>query len=474
MNHIIQQIAVKMVEEILENLGREGIHDLGQTARQLLCVAKTATAEILSAAIQQMDLALVEASQARKEDGLRIKQRNVPRTFLTDLGEVRYTRTYFESRQGHRCHLVDHLIGVEPYERLSKELCAELVQHSADKSMAKAAQDLRLPVSRQTVSNKVLALKEVAVEAERTQETPKELHLFADEDHVHLKNGRSAIIPLVTVTEGIDASQKRHRTIQRVHFEGYGIENDHFFENISSFLNERYRMEQVETVYVHADGGPWIRAAKDWLPNVRFVMDGFHLEKRLRQISRLQGAPPHMAAIRQSMREDQPARFAASCARLHEKLDERARKTLKENADFIRNHWCAVVLRMRNEVCGSCTEPLVSHILSQRLSRNPLAWSEHGIRQMAMLRVYVKNGGVVCAKDIRISRSRKALDHDRIAFHSGFVKYRDYADRQIDEFLQVKPDWSIFERPLPSSRKLDGTGMIRKAWGSLRDSLTSA
>ena len=473
-NNIIQQIAVKMVEQVFENLSENGIHSIGQTANQLLGIAKSAASEILSAAIEQMDIALVEANQARRTDGLRIKQRNVPRTLLTDLGELRYERTYFETKQGHRCYLVDHLIGVEPYERLSKELCAQLVQQTAGKSMEKAAKDLQVAVSRQTVNNKVLALKEVAVEAEPAQETPKVLHLFADEDHAHLKNGRTAIVPLVTVTEGIDASQKRHQTIRAVHFEGYGVENERFFENISSFLNEKYRMEQVETVYVHADGGTWIRAVQDWLPNVQFVMDGFHLEKRLRQISRLEGAAPYVGAIRQSMREDQLSKFVAYCARIREKLDERGRGTLADNEDFIRKHWGAVVLRIRNEVCGSCTEPLVSHVLSQRLSRNPLAWSEHGIRQMAMLRVYVKNGGAVAAKDIRVSRSKTDLDRDRAAFKDGFVRYRDYADKQIDAFLSAKPDWSIFERSLLPSGKLDGVALIRKAWGTLRNSLLTA
>ncbi|HOR13842.1 MAG TPA: UPF0236 family protein [Clostridia bacterium] len=53
-----------------------------------------------------------------------------------------------------------------------------------------------------------------------------------------------------------------------------------------------------------------------------------------------------------------------------------------------------------------CAEAVQSR-LSARLSRNPLAWSEHGIHQMAMVRVYVKNGGVVCASDVRVSHKEK-------------------------------------------------------------------
>ena len=474
METIILQIAAKMVDKVLENLRENGIRDIGETVHQLLGIVNPSILEIVSATIEQMDVALVNANQARREDGLRIKERNVPRTQVTDLGEVRYQRTYFETKDNQRYYLVDHLIGVEPYERLTKKLCAELVQAAADKSMAAAAKELHVDVSRQTVNNKVLALKEVVIEATREKETPKELHLFADEDHVHLKNGHNAVVPLVTVTEGVDTSKKRHKTINAVHFEGYGIGNDSFFENIASFLEERYNMEQVNTVYVHADGGQWIRKAEEWLPNVRFVMDGFHLEKRLRQISRLEGAKPYMGAIRKSISEDRFDRFASYYVKINKNLDEYGRKTLAKNIHFIRNHWDAIVLRMRNQVCGSCTEPLVSHVLSGRLSRNPLAWSDHGLRQMAMLRVYVKNGGVVTTKDIRVSRSKADLDRDRAALQFGFAKYCAYADKQIDEFLSHKPDWSIFDKSYVRSGKLDGTKMLLKAWGTIRDTVASA
>lgn len=67
--------------------------------------------------------------------------------------------------------LNDHLNGVESYERLSMELCAELVQQAADKFTEKAAKDVGVAASKQTVNNKILALKEVAVEAVRAEQT---------------------------------------------------------------------------------------------------------------------------------------------------------------------------------------------------------------------------------------------------------------------------------------------------------------
>jgi hypothetical protein len=312
------------------------------------------------------------------------------------------------------------------------------------------------------------------IEAKPERESPKELHVFADEDHMHMKNGGSAIVPLVTVTEGIDTTERRHKTINPVHFEGYGIDNDEFFEGISSFLGRKYRMEEVETIYVHGDGGRWIQAAKDWLPNVRFVMDGFHLEKRLKKMSRLAGASKYMGAVRKAMQGDDIKGFMSLCAKIRVGLDPRGCETLDENRAFILNHWKAIVLRLSGTVCGSCTEPLVSHVLSKRLSRNPLAWSEHGIRQMAMLRVYVQNQGVVTAADIRVSRNRDRLDEDKKSLRDGFAKYRAYADEQIDDFIKNKPNWDAFEKRTYRYGKLDGSSLVLKACGQTRHPLASA
>lgn len=61
-------------------------------------------------------------------------------------------------------YLTDHIIGVEPFERVSKELCAYLVQNTASMSMQKAVNATGVVVSRQTVNNKILAMRDTVTE----------------------------------------------------------------------------------------------------------------------------------------------------------------------------------------------------------------------------------------------------------------------------------------------------------------------
>ena len=95
METIITQVAEKVVEDILKNIYENGISDIGKTAESLMTVLKEGALEILSAAVTETDKAVLAAKKERKIDGITVKQRNVPRTVVTSLGNLTFRRTYF-------------------------------------------------------------------------------------------------------------------------------------------------------------------------------------------------------------------------------------------------------------------------------------------------------------------------------------------------------------------------------------------
>ena len=473
METIITQVAEKVVEDILINIYENGISSIGETAESLMSVLKEGTLELLSAAVSEVDQAVLSAKKERKLDGVTVKQRNVPRTVVTSLGNLTYERTYFKLSDGTMAYLTDQLIGVEPFERVTKELCAELVQNTASMSMQKSVDVTGAPVSRQTVNNKLLSMQNVVTEVNRVKSTPAELHIFADEDHAHLRPKRSAIVPLVTVTEGIDTSNpKRHKTISPVHFQGYGMDNHNFVENVVAAIYEKYDMDMVERVYIHADGGNWIKSLGNLMPHAIFVMDGFHLEKYFKRLFRLNGAAPYSGIVRKAVKENDFEAFAGYIVSIGEKQDEKGKKKLYQIVNYFQNNWDPAVERMKGTYCGSCTEPLISHTLSERLSRNPLAWSKEGLAKMAMLRVFTENGGKVTTEQIRISRSKTDRSKDFCALKNGLEIYNKYAEEHVRSVFGGKHDWSIFERnSVPAAftyGKLTGTTILLKACAKLK------
>ena len=466
---IIQQIAVKAVEEIYESVKVTGLSDIGKTIKALTPVVSKTVLRILTAFLEKMDKDLVAGAKAlRKEDGITVKERDVPRTWLTELGELTYKRTYFRLRDGSYVYLLDHVIGVDSYERISKELVADILQAATVKSYQQAIDSTKQEISRQTVHNRLVALDDLVKPVERVESTPETLDIFADEDHVHLTPKGQAIVPLVTITEGIDVSNpKRHKTIHPIHVAAFGMAPDAFKENVLAVLTERYDLDEVKQINVHADGGSWIQGLQQLIPHSRLVLDGYHLEKELRSFLRLEGAGGYAKAIRDSMRhEDGYEAFERYCEKIFSKqATEKGQEKVRKFVEYCANHWNAIVARMSKETCGSCTEPQVGHVLSERLSRNPIAWSKEGLNRMTMLVVYTKNGGRVCAKDVRIRVNKQA----KASFHEdGYARYNDYAKKQSDEMLNVRHDWSIFEHECDALGKVDGIFLLRKSVGAMK------
>lgn len=82
------------------------------------------------------------------------------------------------------------MVNIPAYERITGGVSAELVSLATEVSYAKSAQfGTAGVISRQSVRNKILKLRALEKRPDPKEEkrTVKELHVFADEDHVHLQ-----------------------------------------------------------------------------------------------------------------------------------------------------------------------------------------------------------------------------------------------------------------------------------------------
>ena len=469
MENIIAQVLAKMQGEILNTIREDGLQNIGETAEALLKVLKENTCELLKMILEQTDTAIAEARRERKASGLKVKERGVKRRIQLSLGDIEYRRTYYETTEKEYVYLLDHLIGVESYERVSKTLCAKLVNLAAEMSYGKSAKVGEAEVSRQTVCNKVHALKEIVQDVEPAEKTPEVLHLFADEDHVHLNDGRNAIVPLVTISEGIDTSNpKRHKLINPLHIAGYGMDAQTFNDQVEACVNERYDLNAVRTIYIHGDGASRIVKLGEHFPNAVHVLDGFHLEKYLKKLSHYKDAAQRMGALRTALKNGDWQTYKKLLKKVYALQDEQNKERCKPIVTYLWNNREAARLRLSSEICGSCTESMVSHVLSERLSRTPLSWCDFGLGKMTMLVVYRKNGRSVTADDIRVSVTSEERSHEAILLRHGWDKYNHYLAQQIDLILDT--DWtSVFSTSPISFGKVDAPFLIRKSLGSIRN-----
>jgi hypothetical protein len=474
MENIILQIINEAAKKILEYHRENGLSALHRMAEDIKTITDGMAAEMLKTFIASADRAIADAWEERLGDGIRIRQRNVPRTLLTALGPLTYRRTYFDVKDG-REYILDRILEVDAYERIDAGVSALLVNGAAKASYGRSAETFAGGrVSRQTVKNKVMNTGEAAHVPIRKAETPDVIHIFADEDHVSLRDGKSAIVPLVTVCEGKrKICEGRFELIEPFHVQGYGTEPLKLWEYVYALCAEKYDMSRIKDVYLYGDGAAWIETGMKFFTGAFRVLDEFHLKSRMRRL--LAGetggalAPRARAALARGDREKfkETARWIAD-ATFHLMPEGRERamklKTVGENSAYILTHWDAIQnIRLPGSV-GSCTEAMVSHVLSERFSRNPMGWSKAGLSKMAMIRVFVMNGGSIVPADVTAMKGdgRRGSVMTRIAKYEGIVK------KQQEEALKGMKDWSLFDRETMIPGKRGGTRVVIDALGRTR------
>ena len=471
MDNIIQQISEKLTKKILEKAYSGGICDIDLLSSSVLEDCKSAARDILEAIVSDLNIKIREDKPSRKARGLILKEKNRERSLLTEIGRLNLPRDYYYDKKEEKYdYLLDRVIGLQGYERISAGVRAKLVSMATEVSYAKSAETVTGgQLSRQCVRECILKLG--AIEKRPQPYEPKrkvkELHLFADEDHVHMqregktKGKKSRMVPLVTVTEGVEEESKgRNRTINAMHFVDENFDTKALWKSVEGYIGASYDIESIERIYIHADGGKWIASGLASFSNVTRVMDGFHLEKRLKEVSRnFPGSNLRQrikAAIEKGDRKKLDMLMQEMYARSQDKKQieytTKLGRYLTENFEEIRN-------RLKSDTVGSCTEGQVSHILSNRFSRNPMGWSEEGLGKLSKQRVYIKNKGKIEASDFK--------KKDK----SGGDSYREYADRIIEEACRGAKDFSIFEKQEPIFDGASGTQMAIRHMGMNRNIL---
>ena len=455
MKLIIHQIALDLVENWMSVIKTRGLSDIDATSSELLEVSKTKALELVSNLIGELDKSVFDEKSERKQLGLKVRQRDRNRSYLTDLGWLNYSRSYYKDEVNDSyCYPVDAMIGVSTRERISPAVNAGLVRNAAFVSM-RFSSDIVTggDLSAQSACNKVRSIGLLEKPFPYVRRDARELHIFADEDHISLQNGRTKIVPLVTLSEGLRVIGKnRRRLINPVHFTSDISDVESLWKRVYAYAERAYNLDKTQRIVIHGDGASWIKKGLDEFCDADFALDGFHLRKRLTPFISVAGSECIYELLSGGRREDFElvARSVISVCK-----DATTKRTLNDNLKYVLNQWDGVVSRCAGDIIGSCTEAQVSHVLSERLSRNPMGWSEAGANAMASLRVYIKNGGKITREDF-VHKEKRSSESSK------------HADEIIRSFLDFKLDRSLFEKDRPRFGKVTPISVILKSLGSIK------
>jgi len=445
MENIIQQIVQELIKTIIKKAMSEKIHDIDALASDVENDCRAAAGEVIEAVMEEMNLQIRRDKAGRKEKGWILKDKERPRSLYTKLGALHFKRDYYYDK-GNACHMfpLDHFAGVKRYERIGDTISAEMTNHAADVSYAKSADIVTGgEISRQTVRDHILKLEMPRISLPESKKKVKELHVYADEDHVHLqkpgkKRGkRSQMVPLVTVTEGTEALKGgRNMTVSPMHFVDEDLDTAELWREVEGYLAGSYEMGYLEKVYVHGDGGRWIKNGLEMFAQTEHVMDGYHFGRSLKKLAVKFPKRNVRETIGNAIMNDdreRAERYLCSLSEGESGEDTDSQKRIEAAADFrgyLFRNWESIKKLKTLGLPGSCTEAQVSHILSERFSRDPLGWSKKGLGKLSAVRIYKANGQKIKADDFKRGEDER---------------YSEYADRVVQENMSSAFDWSIFD-----------------------------
>lgn len=415
-----EKVGIKKIEKIIERFVSHPT-DMASFVTGITEEVVNLGLSVISETLEDMDQQIC-TSKKRKEKWRIVRKDN--KQLKTSLGDIIFQKTLFKNKADkHTEYLLDSILGMSSHERLTEDAEQKLLEEVVESSYRKAGENMSITssVSKQTVKNKIHALKFKKQPEIKYADKKKVDYLYidADEDHVSLqfqnqkgdleknewnRKENCLITKLVYVYEGIGKEapmSKRHCLINPYYFSGVysGTDgNDELWASVYDFMEKNYDLDYVKKVFLNGDGGAWIKAAKKKIHGITYVIDEFHLRKyMLNATAHLEdSAEDARGELLNAMKKGTKAELQEIFNRIRLSIKTESRmKRVNKSEDYFLNNWSAIRVRLtcRNQVRGCSAEGHVSHVLSSRMSSRPMGWSRTGADKMAQLLAYKWNGG---------------------------------------------------------------------------------
>lgn len=124
----------------------------------------------------------------------------------------------------------------------------------------------------------------------------------------------------------------------------------------------------------------------------KHIIDGYHYQKELDRICKRFSKRNVRTVITTAITNDDKHKVDHFLHTLMEGAPEEDVAAAKSFGTYLLNQWVPIRNYVTLDIPGSCTEGQISHVLSERFSRNPMGWSRKGLAKLSKTRVLKLNG----------------------------------------------------------------------------------
>lgn len=176
------------------------------------------------------------------------------------------------------------------------------------------------------------------------------------------------------------------------YFSGVYSHIEELWYEVLDYIESNYDLDTIEHIYLCGDGAKWVREGTGIIPKTSFVLDRYHLAKRI--VAALGKGNELWREIWKAIMNADLEKAKAVLKEAYRRAQTEGRgETVKRCRRYIIGNWDGIAIYKTSlDVSGCSAEGHVSHVLLARLSSRPMGWSRLGMDQMARIRVLKANG----------------------------------------------------------------------------------
>lgn len=330
-----------------------------------------------------------EYYKTRNKKEILITHKNKVKTLLTEEGELKISRNrYYSVLDKKPFYYIDSILNLDR-KRIFKPFEIKILKHSINKSYKSVEKNFDNKVTCQTAIN--IAKRNInkieAIEKEVTKRNIKEIFIEADEDHVHLRNKKNLQVKLIYVHEGYRKNPltNKNELISPKYFSDI---DKNIWKSVKDYILKTYN-KNIKII-INSDGANWIKYPIKIFKNTQFFLDKFHIKSSIELIS---NSKKQKEELYKALRSNKDIR-KYEIHKVYIKYDQHLQ--LLKKCRFYSNRWEYLIFNsdyidIDNLYSHCSAESHVSHVLSDRMSSRPMAWSLKGAKIMAKYRAFLFN-----------------------------------------------------------------------------------
>lgn len=358
---------------------------------------------VVIAAFQEIDNDFKES--AYRQSRYYINKSNVDRTLITIVGEIHFTRTYYQNKlSGNRLFYLDKLFDLPKYDHYDSIIKGIAINNAFNTSQAQAARDTSAiigelkyfmdnstvnNISRQSVYNWIKEWHTPDI-VPASVNTPETLYVMADEKYIGAQDIKKDIMvkSFVTFENVVNVSKNRRMLVNRSVFSCY---DSNAWPLFMDYIAKRYDFSKIRNIALLSDGGGWIKTGLQELRldsnnTVKFYLCEFHFKQAIHHITSDDNERFYLLHIFKTKDKDY---FKAAVAQIIAQNQKRA-ETITKKLNYIINNYSAIKSMLELNI-GSSMESHISHLIASFFSSRPKGYSTKRIKQYLKLNDYKNN-----------------------------------------------------------------------------------